>query len=47
MTDHEILLKKCQELGLKVSDKTCKHTIKRKLINVRRAVDELARYGSK
>ena len=33
MTDHEILLKTCQELGLKVSGNTLKHKPKRKLMD--------------
>ena len=47
MTNHEILLKNCQEIGLKVYGKTCKHTFKRKLMDLKRVVDELARNGSK
>ena len=32
MADHEILLKTCQELGLKVSGNTLKHKLIRKLM---------------
>ena len=41
MEDQEILLKKCQKFGLKVSFKTHKHTLKRKIIHLERDVEEL------
>ena len=46
MEDQEILLKKCQELDLKVSSKTHKHGLKRKLVDLGVNVDELTRNGS-
>ena len=44
--DHEILLKKCQKLGLKVSGRTHIHTLKQKLIDSAGDVDELTRNES-
>ena len=41
MTYHETLLKKCQELCLKVSSKNGIQTLKQKLIDSREDVDEL------
>lgn len=46
MEDQEILLKKCQKLGLKDYFKTHKHTLKRKLTHLERDVEELTRDGS-
>lgn len=46
MEDQEILLKKCQKFGLKVSFKTHKHTLKRKIMHLERDVEELTRDGS-
>ena len=44
MTD-EVLLKKCQELDLKLSGKACKHTFKRKLMSLGVNVMQVTRNG--
>ena len=44
MTD-EVLLKKCQELDLKLSGKVCKHTFKRKLMSLGVNVVQVTRNG--
>ena len=41
MVDPEILLKKCREMGLKIFDKTCKYTHKRKLMDLGVNLDQL------
>lgn len=45
MADHEILLKKYQELALKVTSKTRKYTLKQKLLDLGVDVDEVSRNG--
>ena len=45
MADHEILLKKCQQLGVKFSGKTRKHTPKRRLMDLGVGIGELTRNG--
>ena len=44
MTD-EVLLKKCQKLGLKFSGKACKHTFKRKFMSFGVNVLQVTRNG--
>lgn len=44
MTD-KVLLKKCQELGLKFSGKACKHTFKQKLMGLGVNVVQVTRNG--
>ena len=45
MADLKILLKKCQELALKFSGKTRKHTLKCRLMDLELDVDELTKNG--
>lgn len=45
MADHEILLKKYQELAFKFTSKTRKYTLKQKLLHLGVDVDEVSRNG--